>query len=548
MSLQPIGSSSAHERIQTNTQCRCLPCDNPRPTLISATTRFLDSLLFICAFLHTFLVLLHLVLLALSISGNGVWMTVLSASTQAFYALYCTILVYLVQHLTLYRNLIQHQKLTIVHDNCLWQQSSTTGSLWWIASITTYLGCIFVLHVASSSILQLQTWHTIGAIIPSLGQFSSSSNAGLKADGCHRKRHCRCNYFRVECGLLRNSELSYTPRLNSNQYGEVHHELVGRSVPPYQDQVVISPLASVVIPAPTISFIISTSIDHMNWEYQQAPLSGRCSCYHITFPNSILSTMFDAHIVTCNIYVERHAATVNAETNELLALSPPPAPTPPLDWEGWTAPKGDNTWDIWSPPGRSNNNYHHDKWFMYPFYTGAKHPVKICMTQSQSACYDVSLLELYFMKEIGLNVDLYQLGSRPPPPSGSKKVLCSRRQFESSLSKIFASLLWTGAKLGSDAGGFDQTTGSTVASRQVTKWHLSVEMQLAFALTASLIMLILSICMSGGIHRQKNRMPIDSVGVLQIIWLTSRLRVLKDLMSEVEDPREDALRAAGMQE
>jgi hypothetical protein len=31
-----------------------------------------------------------------------------------------------------------------------------------------------------------------------------------------------------------------------------------------------------------------------------------------------------------------------------------------------------------------------------------------------------------------------------------------------------------GAKLGSDAGGFDRTLGSAVVSQQVTKWHLSV--------------------------------------------------------------------------
>lgn len=73
-------------------------------------------------------------------------------------------------------------------------------------------------------------------------------------------------------------------------------------------------------------------------------------------------------------------------------------------------------------------------------------------------------------------------------------------------------------------------------------------MQLAVALTASLIMLVLSIWMSGGIHWQKNRTPINSAGVLQIIWLTNRLRVLKDLMNDVDDPREDVLRSAGVLE
>lgn len=325
ISLQPNGnvsSSSAHERTQTNAH---LPGSNTSATLVSATTDLSNSSLstqkshmstksvsvFLCMFMHGFLVLLHLVLLALSISGvehrlvtseNGAWMPPLGASTQAFYALYSAILVYLVQRLTLYRNLIQRQQLTILHDNinawsglgsalqCLWQRSSTTGSLWWITSITTYLGCVFALHVASSSILQLQTfsattnmsattlshwpgpnvdlmglqWHTIGAIVPSLGHFTSSLNAGLngttlydtvQADGATGNATVDATTFRAECGLLRNSEFSYTPKLNSNQFGDyvVEPQVTGleqtlkwpaRLVPPYQDQLITSGLSS----------------------------------------------------------------------------------------------------------------------------------------------------------------------------------------------------------------------------------------------------------------------------------------------------------------
>ncbi|KAG1843193.1 hypothetical protein F4604DRAFT_272752 [Suillus subluteus] len=505
--------------------------------------------------MHGFLVLVHLVLLGLRISAvehhlvtseNDAWMSVLGASTQAFYALYCVILVYLVQRLTLYRNSIRHQKLTILHDNvnawsglgsalqCLWQQSSNTGSLWWIASIATYLGCVFALHVASSSILQLQTftattnmsattfshwpgpdidmmglqWHTISAIVPSLGHFTNGATGNATVNA---------TTFRAECGLLRNSEFSYTPELNANQFGgyviepqvsgyEQTTKWSGRLVPPYQNQLAVSSSMSYLFPGPTIVFIVPMSIDvddslksatvqHMNWEHQfdspQAP---------------IISTVLDAHLIACNIYVEHHTATVAMETGQLLALLPPPVLSPPLDWKAWTAPKGDNTWDIWSPPGFGQYNHIHYKWFVSPFRFGAMHPVDICMTQSRAACYKISLLELYFMDEIGLPVVLDKQASRPPPPSGPKKVLCSRRQFESSLSKIFASLLWTGAKLGSDAGGFDPTTGSTVVSRQVMKWRLNINSwPMTVALAASLTMLVLSIYMSGGIYRQKKQ-------------------------------------------
>jgi hypothetical protein len=72
--------------------------------------------------------------------------------------------------------------------------------------------------------------------------------------------------------------------------------------------------------------------------------------------------------------------------------------------------------------------------------------------------------------------------------------------------------------------------------------------QLAIALICSLVMLMLSMRMTDGVHRMDSGMPIDSAGVLQIMWLTNRLRVLSDLVNDVEDPKEDTLRAAGMVE
>ncbi|KAG1834308.1 hypothetical protein DFJ58DRAFT_869063 [Suillus subalutaceus] len=421
-------------------------------------------------------------------------------------------------------------------------------------------------------------WHTISAIVPSLGHFTSPSNAGLngatlydtvQADGATGNATVDATTFRTECGLLRNSELSYTPKLNANQFGDYVVEPQvsgGEQTRKWPARLVPSLLSmSDLFPGPTIVFVIPMSIDvddslksatvqHMNWEYQsdspQAP---------------IISTVLDAHLIGCNIYVEHYTAEVDTETGQLLSLLPPPVLSPPSNWKAWTAPKGDNIRDIWSPPEVLGQYRRNKNWLAYPFRTGAMHPVKICMTQSQATCYGISLLELYFMEEIGLPMVLEEQDSKPPPPSGPKKVLCSRHQFESSLSKIFASLLWTGkvfylsrvpdlkddagAKLGSDAGGFDPRPGSTVVSRQVIKWHLNINLwPLAVALAASLTMLALSIYMSGGIYRQKNRTLIDSAGILQIIWLTNRLRVLKDLVSKVDDPKEDILRSAGMLE
>lgn len=348
-------------------------------------------------------------------------------------------------------------------------------------------------------------WHTISAIVPSLGHFTSSLNAGLsgatlydtvQADGVIGNATEDATTFRAECGLLRNSDFSFIPELNANQFGNyvVDPQVSGRQqtmkwlarlVPPYQDQLAACESVSLIFPGSTIVFMMSIDVDdslksatvqHMNWEYQpdgpQAP---------------IISTVLDTHLIACNMYVERHTATVDMGTGQLLALFPPLFLSPPSDWKVWTAPKGDDTWDTWSFPraGEYNN---------YPVNMGNLYKKWV------SRCY-----------------------------------ITDRDD--------------TGAKLGSNAGGFDPTRGSSVISRQVTKWRLNINLwPLVVALSASLIMLILSIYTPGGMHRQKSKTPIYSTGVLQIIWLTNRLRVLKDLMREVDDPREDVLRSAGMLE
>jgi hypothetical protein len=76
----------------------------------------------------------------------------------------------------------------------------------------------------------------------------------------------------------------------------------------------------------------------------------------------IISTVLDAHYVACNIYVEHQTATVDMETGQLLALLPPLVLSPPSNWKAWTAPKGNNTWDIWSPPAIGQWNHLHEKW------------------------------------------------------------------------------------------------------------------------------------------------------------------------------------------
>jgi hypothetical protein len=136
MPLQPISnntSSSGLKPIPTNNQQQRLEPSGfkdicPIPTTRSTSRSLSPSIdksnkaikpvsSFLCVFLHIFLVLLHLILLALHVSGvehrlttseSGEWMTVLSASTQAFYAVRVALLFKLDSPLTLTRKVVLH--------------------------------------------------------------------------------------------------------------------------------------------------------------------------------------------------------------------------------------------------------------------------------------------------------------------------------------------------------------------------------------------------------------------------------------------------------
>ncbi|KAG1721885.1 hypothetical protein EDB19DRAFT_1770549 [Suillus lakei] len=581
----------------------------------------------LCTFLHFILVLLHVVTLVLDISGiehrlvvqmtsgNEIWVTILSASSQAFYAIYCTILVYLMQRLSFLKNVTRRQTVTMLHDTvnawsglgsaleCLWRQSTIPASWWSILSITVYLACVFTLHVISSSIIQLQTfnatvdvsatkfsywpspdvdlmaiqWQTVSALVPTLGRFADLQPEGMGLYGATLydiiqptdiSGHAIVNAssFKANCGLVHNSMLNYSPEINADNFGyytlnpplsKFNRTMTFRDrlVHPYPDQVTINPAISLFFPGPTVAFMISTAVDssslpdnetvqHVYWEYP--PMS------FIGSPQPpLIYNMYDIHIVACTIDVQPHVATVDVQTNQLLGLSPSLGPDASGEWEVWSASEEEPKWDIWSPP--STGPLRHEKWLVSPFASGAHHPVGWCMNQDRASCYGISLLEIFFMQQIGIDIVIPDptiwgsgqvLASAPPTP---KKVLCSRDQFESALSRAYAAVLWTGGQLGADGGGFNRTNENTTISQQLLQWHLGINLwPLAFALTCSLVMLALSLRVTSGMHERNNTIPINSAGVLQMVWLTNRLRVLTDLVSDIEDPREDILRAAGM--
>jgi hypothetical protein len=102
--------------------------------------------------------------------------------------LYTALLVFVTQSLVLSAAFSSPKKLTQIHDICgawgglgaslstLWSQTKVTSSVLPVALVTVYFACVSVLHVASSTIMQLQPFNdTLTMMVPAVATWPDSS-------------------------------------------------------------------------------------------------------------------------------------------------------------------------------------------------------------------------------------------------------------------------------------------------------------------------------------------------------------------------------------
>ncbi|KIJ06362.1 hypothetical protein PAXINDRAFT_20446 [Paxillus involutus ATCC 200175] len=132
--------------------------------------------------LHGILVALHVVLLVLLIRhpehriviplDTAVMATGLSILLQTFYTLYTAGLVFITQRLALSGFVARRQYLTAIHDVsgawpgigaaiiAVWKQTRVASSTWMTMAVMIYLGCVSVLHIASSTVMQFTAFNS----------------------------------------------------------------------------------------------------------------------------------------------------------------------------------------------------------------------------------------------------------------------------------------------------------------------------------------------------------------------------------------------------
>ena len=107
---------------------------------------------------------------------------------QFFEPLYTAVVLFIVQQLATAKLIAQRHYLTTVHDtinawtgigaslSALLQQKNQPPSLWAIIGVVVYLACVFVMHIASSAVLQFIAYNSTSIIsVPTLVPWPNSS-------------------------------------------------------------------------------------------------------------------------------------------------------------------------------------------------------------------------------------------------------------------------------------------------------------------------------------------------------------------------------------
>ncbi|KAH7925781.1 hypothetical protein BV22DRAFT_407129 [Leucogyrophana mollusca] len=545
----------------------------------------------------------HSVVMAVTPNTNTLT-GVLSVSLQAFYTLYSALLIYTTQRVSFSRTLFQRQSVAAIHDttgawvglgaafDSLWQQTKIITSPLKILAVTTYLLCITTLHISSSSVLQLQNfnstvsasvttvvgwpdpsvdmskfdWPTVTSIVPSIGQLAGLTSAGLfnatvydilGANTGIGNVTVNATTIKTSCALL--VDMAYDAHNSPNLLRfQCRGKKCAMVLPPtpWKDQVIYYTTSS---GGNVLQFLVTTAVDEntavldgaaipLTWTYYPAgpPPPGRGGIPPGV--NNSAETALTTYVMSCNISTVRTNAIVDVSSNNV---------TFEFGGAHFSSQRPTSSVSAASLFGFDERT---------PFSSVfSKSPV----TDSSTICsaaelnrvsnlasgvvngkcgYTTSTSNIYLMQLLGMNSTQIHPGEPFYKSDTTPSYTLSVERMEGALSQIIAEAIWTAGQLGTAGGGFDRSTGSADITQLVIEMRLNINwIPLTFALSASIILFALAIQMTymGSKSPHKDN-TIQNTGILELVWLASRLPELRDRIGKVDCPSVDNLRAAGM--
>ncbi|KAG2119334.1 hypothetical protein DEU56DRAFT_836709 [Suillus clintonianus] len=518
----------------------------------------------------------HRVTLPFTPTNTDFWPVVLSASLQAFYTLYTAVLVFLTQRLAMSRALVRRLKLTSIHDisgawaglgsalNTVWKQTGAPASLWATTAVTSYLLCVSVLHVTSSTLLQFQTfnssittnvstslgwvdlststslidnWKTIiTSSLPTIIQFSGLVSTGLSNNTVYdtSQTNSIVGYAEVNattitssCAVLPNATYSQDSSRATAPFGNGGVFQVAVT-PPWTDQIQQLQIDGNTIndlidgcqtyTLPSVVLMISTLLEIEPSVQQEVTvpmtlelpiLEGNLNvfteCNHDK-PSVDLNTSIEVYFVQCSLSTNNTTVVIDMQTNTL--QNPMPISQLSTEWEemdqSTSTPWSKFMAQVLSTSGSSG----------YQFANGN----------------EPSIMDEYIMSLVGLDLPAQynqSLNADAPPPAF---FVLSLDKLETAIAQTVAQLTWMGILPGE---------GMALVNEEVIALRLNITLiPLLFATSASVIMLGLALHTTRAFDASHDiEASIQNTGALQLLWLA---------LEDVEHPTEDNLRRAGM--
>ncbi|KIJ64325.1 hypothetical protein HYDPIDRAFT_28769 [Hydnomerulius pinastri MD-312] len=557
----------------------------------------------LCYLLHAALLSIHAMLfglysrhvehgltVAITPSANNL-NVVLSACLQAVYTIYTAILVYITQSCALWYTLSRMQKLTTIHDVAgawsglgaalgnLWQQRTLAASSWQTLSVTTYLACVAILHISSSTVMQFQMFNTtttawanstqawpdnysaiptsssnmnaVTGAVPAIMGMPTLSTAGLVNNtlydtfsGVNQPGVAFVNATTISasCGLIANA--SYRAITSSSQgvntttwtisvplndtlnyvIDEVPTILYNSTImylpsQSFQNSTYISPL-----PVSNPIFLASTLMDI-------APSNENATAFGFQMPLwygtdvDVLQTLYTTvYLIGCSLESLNSTAMINPQNNALLQpIQDTASGPPPSAWEASTLQPRIYTGDVLDVVNSA--------------LSSADASVGFCqtgVTTNWQVHYDTCWLE-------------FSSGTIYPEHNTVTTFVLNQSRMESIVGQIFAETVWLGVQYGNVSGGFFRNTFDRQYQQEEQKWRLNINfLPLLFATMGSFTMLALSLRLTGAFSKQLDRPLTSSAGVLEVLWWAAQSRIPTDTLEGVTDPTTEELRSAGM--
>ncbi|KAF8552853.1 hypothetical protein OG21DRAFT_1326343 [Imleria badia] len=500
---------------------------------------------FLCYFLHVFLVSLHIVLLVISASNHPERRITVPFDNEVF----TTGLIFVTQTLVLSATFSTSKKLTQIHDICgawggfgmalssLWSQTKVTSSVLSIGLVTAYFACVSVLHVASSTIMQFQPfndtltrmvpavatwpdpsvdlgsldWMAVTTLVPFLESLYGNTTNGLANNTLYDvptqsfvNATVNATTLNVQCGLLTNLSIGGTDGSTVNvSMSNLDPFSVRVPYPPLLNEIWFSPSIDLECSQPQscanmILYLVSAAIeidDSVNGVY----LNGTYTPPGGTAQNFTTPIYF----VACSLNATTHMATLDPSRNQFGSAA--------------GEQPGDVAWSIFSPGGDTNLTFAISSAMVAANSLPLSPYCQPIMSYPQWA--KITAFNAYVKSVLGMGLSSCN-GTSLAQYTGTPSLL-TRGQVESVVSQIATEFIWLAGELGNAGGGFNRQTEESHHGI-----HIAVEVEYqSFATRPA---------------------AVSAPGVLEIMWLGSRSRVLRDHLRDMQNPSVDNLRASSM--